>query len=126
MKLVISVKRLGRALKDAYEDGVDDEFKLQFNGEEPKGGDEVAADIIGELLDEAQGPVPLPHTLITSSEIAALAHVGGSTVSNWKRRYDDFPQPAGGPKNKPLYHCDSVLRWLRQRKLINEAQEART
>ncbi|MET9145243.1 N-6 DNA methylase [Streptomyces sp. NPDC004042] len=55
--------------------------------------------------------------LVTGAEIARLAGVTRAAVSNWRRRYDDFPAPAGGAANSPLYALADVQEWLdRQRK----------
>lgn len=55
--------------------------------------------------------------LVTGAEIARLAGVTRAAVSNWRRRYDDFPAPAGGGANSPLYALAEVQEWLdRQRK----------
>ncbi|HEY9440482.1 MAG TPA: N-6 DNA methylase [Streptomyces sp.] len=55
--------------------------------------------------------------LVTGSEIARLAGVTRAAVSNWRRRHDDFPAPAGGGANSPLYALAEVQEWLdRQRK----------
>ncbi len=55
--------------------------------------------------------------LVTGSEIARLAGVTRAAVSNWRRRYDDFPAPVGGAANSPLYALAEVQEWLdKQRK----------
>ncbi|MGW8682984.1 N-6 DNA methylase [Streptomyces sp. NPDC055817] len=55
--------------------------------------------------------------LVTGSEIARLAGVTRAAVSNWRRRYSDFPKPAGGGVNSPLFDLAEVQAWLdRQRK----------
>ncbi|MFD4762744.1 class I SAM-dependent DNA methyltransferase [Streptomyces sp. NPDC058439] len=55
--------------------------------------------------------------LVTGSEIARLAGVTRAAVSNWRRRYDDFPAQAGGAANSPLYALAEVQAWLdKQRK----------
>ncbi|WP_411147565.1 N-6 DNA methylase [Streptomyces sp. A30] len=55
--------------------------------------------------------------LVTGSEIARLAGVTRAAVSNWRRRYDDFPTPTGGGVNSPLFVLAEVQAWLdRQRK----------
>ncbi|MFC5958518.1 class I SAM-dependent DNA methyltransferase [Streptomyces pratens] len=55
--------------------------------------------------------------LVTGSEIARLAGVTRAAVSNWRRRYDDFPAMAGGAANSPLYALAEVQEWLdKQRK----------
>lgn len=54
--------------------------------------------------------------LVTASEIAEIAGVGQSAVSNWRRRFDDFPQPAGtAPSGGDLFRRDEVERWLSAR-----------
>ncbi|MFJ3806506.1 N-6 DNA methylase [Streptomyces sp. NPDC090073] len=58
-----------------------------------------------------------PAPLVTGSEIARLAGVTRAAVSNWRRRYDDFPAPAGGGGGSPLFDLAEVQAWLdRQRK----------
>lgn len=60
---------------------------------------------------------PTANLLVTGSEIARLAGVTRAAVSNWRRRYDDFPAPAGGGANSPLFALPDVEVWLdRQRK----------
>ncbi|KMS68262.1 N-6 DNA methylase [Streptomyces viridochromogenes] len=55
--------------------------------------------------------------LVTGAEIARLAGVTRAAVSNWRRRHEDFPAPAGGAANSPLYALADVQEWLdRQRK----------
>lgn len=55
--------------------------------------------------------------LITTSEIASLAGVDASTVSNWRRRFDGaFPQPvlADDEGKRPKFDRDEIIEWLRQ------------
>ncbi|MFD4934419.1 N-6 DNA methylase [Streptomyces virginiae] len=55
--------------------------------------------------------------LVTGAEIARLAGVTRAAVSNWRRRYDDFPAPAGGAANSRLFALVEVQAWLdKQRK----------
>ncbi|MBJ7000114.1 N-6 DNA methylase [Streptomyces sp. CRPSP2-6A1] len=62
--------------------------------------------------------------LVTGSEIARLAGVTRAAVSNWRRRYDDFPAPAGGGVNSPLFDLADVQAWLdKQRKGQDVSQE---
>ncbi|MFE9974599.1 class I SAM-dependent DNA methyltransferase [Streptomyces hirsutus] len=66
------------------------------------------------MTDNAAPPVG---PLVTGSEIARLAGVTRAAVSNWRRRYDDFPTAAGGAANSPLYALAEVQEWLdKQRK----------
>jgi hypothetical protein len=62
-------------------------------------------------------PAPQSGPLVTGSEIARLAGVTRAAVSNWRRRYDDFPTPRGGGVNSPLFDLAEVQAWLdKQRK----------
>ncbi|OEJ23976.1 N-6 DNA methylase [Streptomyces agglomeratus] len=62
-------------------------------------------------------PARQTNSLVTGSEIARLAGVTRAAVSNWRRRYDDFPKPLGGGVNSPLFDLAEVQAWLnRQRK----------
>ncbi|MER7485650.1 N-6 DNA methylase [Streptomyces sp. NPDC126497] len=49
---------------------------------------------------------------VTGSEIARIAGVTRAAVSNWRRRYDDFPTPVGGGANSPLFDLAEVQAWL--------------
>jgi SAM-dependent methyltransferase len=58
-------------------------------------------------------------TLVTAAAIARLAEVGRTAVSNWRRRYADFPKPVGGTPSSPLFALAEVEQWLRgQGKLL--------
>ncbi|WP_240330554.1 N-6 DNA methylase [Streptomyces sp. CB09001] len=62
--------------------------------------------------------------MVTGSEIARLAGVTRAAVSNWRRRYDDFPAPAGGSVNSPLFALADVQTWLsKQRKGQDVSEE---
>ncbi|MFH9569604.1 N-6 DNA methylase [Streptomyces sp. NPDC017230] len=63
-------------------------------------------------------------SMVTGSEIARLAGVTRAAVSNWRRRYDDFPAPVGGSVNSPLFALADVQTWLnKQRKGQDVSQE---
>lgn len=49
---------------------------------------------------------------LTASDIAALAGVGRSTVSNWRQRHDDFPEPVSGEGTRLRYAAAHVRAWL--------------
>lgn len=49
---------------------------------------------------------------IASADIARLAGVGRAAVSNWRRRFTDFPEPVGGSASSPLYRLTDVEQWL--------------
>jgi hypothetical protein len=50
--------------------------------------------------------------LVTGAEIARMTGVTRAAVSNWRRRYGDFPGPAGGGANSPLFRLTEVRAWL--------------
>lgn len=50
---------------------------------------------------------------LTLSQIAALAGVRASAVSNWRKRFDDFPQAvATAPGGRDLYSLREIEAWL--------------
>lgn len=54
-------------------------------------------------------------TLLTlsASDIAELADVGRSTVSNWRQRHEDFPQPVAGDTTNPRFARAEIVEWLK-------------
>ncbi|MDX3640281.1 N-6 DNA methylase [Streptomyces sp. MB09-02B] len=52
---------------------------------------------------------------MTAAEISRIAGVTRATVSNWRRRHDDFPAPSAGTESSPLYDLPAVQAWLRSR-----------
>lgn len=65
--------------------------------------------------------------LFTLSEIAELTGFAVPTVSNWIRRFDDFPQGeiTEGSK-RPRYDIKEVSEWLERRQLVRDAREKRS
>jgi hypothetical protein len=58
-------------------------------------------------------------TTVSAADIARLADVGRTAVSNWRRRHPDFPRPVGGTPASPLFALGDVEAWLRaQGKLL--------
>ena len=49
---------------------------------------------------------------ITSAAIARLAGVRRAAVSNWRKRYPDFPRPVGGSSSSPTFDRAEVIDWL--------------
>jgi hypothetical protein len=49
---------------------------------------------------------------LTAAAIARLAGVGRAAVSNWRRRYPDFPKPVGGSPSSPTFSRVDVEAWL--------------
>ena len=52
------------------------------------------------------------HPTVAASDIARLANVGRAAVSNWRRRFPDFPKPVAGSSASPLYSLRDVTDWL--------------
>ncbi|MFD5024746.1 N-6 DNA methylase [Streptomyces sp. NPDC058373] len=72
---------------------------------------------------------PPPPARVTAAEISRIAGVTRATVSNWRRRHEDFPPPDGGTESSPLYDLHAVRAWLRGRGLTAAAspeEELRT
>ncbi|SFC82674.1 N-6 DNA methylase [Streptomyces aidingensis] len=51
---------------------------------------------------------------VTSADIARIAGVQPTAVSNWRRRYEDFPGPVGGTDRSPRFDLTEVEAWLRR------------
>ncbi|MEU5563620.1 HsdM family class I SAM-dependent methyltransferase [Micromonospora musae] len=58
---------------------------------------------------------------LTASGIARLANVGRAAVSNWRRRYADFPAPVGGTPASPSFDAREVADWLRRHGRLHQA-----
>src|SRR4051794_3959574 len=50
---------------------------------------------------------------VSAAAIARLAGVGRAAVSNWRRRYPEFPKPVGGSPTSPTFLRSDVEEWLR-------------
>jgi hypothetical protein len=65
-------------------------------------------------------------TLVTAAQAARVAGVTRAAVSNWRRRYDDFPAPAGGSSTSPLFSLPEIQAWLdKERKGHDVSHEVR-
>ena len=53
-------------------------------------------------------------SLVTVGDIASLAGVGPSAVSNWRNRHSDFPVPVEQTSSGDLFDRDAVIEWLEQ------------
>ncbi|OOC54301.1 MULTISPECIES: N-6 DNA methylase [Nocardiopsis] len=49
---------------------------------------------------------------VSSADIARIAGVKPTAVSNWRRRHDDFPKPVGGTDRSPRFDLGQVEEWL--------------
>jgi SAM-dependent methyltransferase len=73
--------------------------------------------------------MPQSSAQVTAAEISRIAGVTRATVSNWRRRHEDFPAPSGGTESSPLYDLESVRAWLSARGHVSAAtpsEELRT
>ncbi|MFF7337582.1 N-6 DNA methylase [Streptomyces sp. NPDC008163] len=73
--------------------------------------------------------MPQSSAQVTAAEISRIAGVTRATVSNWRRRHDDFPIPSGGTDSSPLYDLVDVRSWLGARGYTatpDPAEELRT
>jgi hypothetical protein len=61
---------------------------------------------------------------LTASGIARLAGVGRAAVSNWRRRYSDFPAPVGGTPTSPYFSAREIDDWLRRQGKLTQASTA--
>ena len=59
------------------------------------------------------GAAASPGVLLSRPEIARLAGVKRPAVTNWERRYPEYPAPVGG--DPELFRADEVLAWLSTR-----------
>ena len=50
---------------------------------------------------------------VSASDIARIAGVRPSAVSNWRRRHGDFPGPIAGTEKSPRFRLSDVEEWLR-------------
>ncbi len=57
---------------------------------------------------------------VTPADIARLAGVGRAAVSNWRRRYPDFPEPVSGTASSPRFSLVEVEQWLRRQGKLAE------
>src|SRR5262245_12363825 len=56
----------------------------------------------------------MPST-VTLAQIATYTGVQRPSVSNWRRRHSDFPDPCGGTATQPLFDADAVGQGLDRR-----------
>ncbi|MBO4208639.1 N-6 DNA methylase [Micromonospora echinofusca] len=61
---------------------------------------------------------------VTAAEIARLAGVGRAAVSNWRKRYANFPAPVGGTPTSPEFELAQVEQWLHAQGKLPETTTA--
>jgi N-6 DNA Methylase len=64
--------------------------------------------------------------LVGPSDIADIAGVSRSAVSNWRKRAEDFPDPVAGTSAKPLFSREAVNEWLMRRGYVPRADHGET
>lgn len=61
---------------------------------------------------------------LTLKDIAELAQVSRPAVSNWRKRYEDFPAPVDeSTPRKPLFEAEAVVSWLKRNDFFPEDAE---
>ncbi|MEV0974986.1 N-6 DNA methylase [Microtetraspora glauca] len=51
---------------------------------------------------------------VNAADIARLADVGRAAVSNWRKRFEDFPRPVAGTASSPAFSLIEIEEWLRR------------
>jgi type I restriction-modification system DNA methylase subunit/transposase-like protein len=59
--------------------------------------------------------------LVTLTELARILDKSSQVISNWRRRYQDFPQPIIEDSESPLYDLTAVQNWQAARMLDKSA-----
>jgi hypothetical protein len=59
---------------------------------------------------------------LSASEIADKLGYRTSAVSNWRKRFADFPRP----NSRGRYQAQEVVRWLREHKKLPDGSESDT
>ncbi|WP_220504422.1 N-6 DNA methylase [Microbispora sp. H13382] len=57
---------------------------------------------------------------VTAADIARMVGVGRAAVSNWRKRYEDFPTPVGGTATSPTFSLKAVEEWLLHQGKVEE------
>ena len=50
---------------------------------------------------------------ISLSRVAEMADSTPQAVSNWRKRFEDFPRPVSGTDRRPLFDLDKIVAWLK-------------
>ena len=67
--------------------------------------------------------MPYPTGYLTLKDIAHLADVSRSAVSNWRARHSDFPCPVNeSASRRPLFRIPEVLHWLHEKGLLRDGK----
>ena len=84
--------------------------------------EEALAQVRSELARREHKGQKQPSTLemfgiVGVSEIAQKAGVTSAAVSNWRKRYDDFPAPKSDLSSGPVFDESEIDVWIAKRKL---------
>lgn len=77
------------------------------------------------LTRKGGGTVP-DDSRVTAAEIARTVGVGRAAVSNWRRRYLDFPKPVGGTPTSPTFSWAEIESWLKANGKLSGPADRRT
>jgi hypothetical protein len=61
-----------------------------------------------------EGSRPMEQVEVSAADIARIAGVRPSAVSNWRRRHHDFPEPVSGTDRSPKFDLAEIEAWLRR------------
>jgi chromosome partitioning protein len=56
------------------------------------------------------------YDIVGIAEIAELLEVTPAAVTNWRKRYPNFPRPIADLKSGPVFKLNQVLNWMNRRK----------
>src|SRR5438105_1214197 len=59
-------------------------------------------------------------TLVGTAELAELLGVSKQTISNWRSKETDFPEPMAELKSTPVWDRSAVISWAREHGLSSE------
>src|SRR5260370_10521890 len=53
-----------------------------------------------------------PDALVSLADVAEMARVSRPAVSNWRRRYPDFPRPVAETGATSLFRLGDLMAWM--------------
>ena len=53
------------------------------------------------------------------AEIADLCNVSSAAVTNWRKRFNDFPQPIAVLKAGPVFKAEEIEKWFRRKQKMD-------
>lgn len=65
----------------------------------------------------------MPEQHLTPSDISGITGATPQAINNWRKRYEDFPQPVDYDGRTPLYPAEATVAWLRTNgKLLGDSE----